>query len=306
MDEETYAHYRSWHREKAAVQWLTDWKSHVVANRVELWHRIADMYKQDGAYFPSNKCLNATLWYNRFSGMRRWSRYSQRWQDSIIASLFLETNLGSTNKFFVEFGFAGKGYESAYVFSMSGSATKMLKQDLGWSGILFDIANEEPRDNLHKEYITPDTILSIFVKHGVPLEPDFVSIDIDSCDIYVFLELTNQFRPRVISIEYNALFPFDRSVTVPCRTPSGKHFDQYFAMTEGTVFGASLLALYKAGLMRGYRIVDVVPRSDVFMVREDLICSGTEVDLSNFANCTAQSVLSEKIPQWLTELLTEF
>jgi hypothetical protein len=49
-------------------------------------------------------------------------------------------------------------------------------------------------------------IVSLFEKYKVPLEADYVSIDIDSTDLWVFRAIlaSKKFRPRVFSVEYNA------------------------------------------------------------------------------------------------------
>jgi hypothetical protein len=47
-----------------------------------------------------------------------------------------------------------------------------------------------------------DNIVDIFKKHDVPREPDYVSIDIDSYDIWLFKALVSGgFRPRVLTVE---------------------------------------------------------------------------------------------------------
>ena len=126
---------------------------------------------------------------------------SQKHQDGALAYIF--QNIGVTNKFYVEFGFNADNFEGG-----SGANSYVLHKHFGWKGLLLDGQHENPAINLHKEFILPENIASIFRKHNVPKEPDFVSIDIDSYDIWLFKALvTGGFRPRVLTVEYNAFPP---------------------------------------------------------------------------------------------------
>ena len=58
-----------------------------------------------------------------------------------------------------------------------------------------------PFGGASKAWMTPETVVSTFRRHGVPPDVDYVSIDIDSCDLWVFLALTDVYRPRLVSIE---------------------------------------------------------------------------------------------------------
>eukprot|EP00928_Gymnodinium_smaydae_P074042 TRINITY_DN57131_c0_g1_i1.p1 TRINITY_DN57131_c0_g1~~TRINITY_DN57131_c0_g1_i1.p1 ORF type:complete len:263 (-),score=29.43 TRINITY_DN57131_c0_g1_i1:218-1006(-) len=259
------------------------------------------MCKREGAYVPRNRCFDGNLWYGSLSRRDLWSRYSQRWQDSILASLFLETNLGTTNKRYVEFGFSEKhGYDGIYAYAMRGSNTKMLHDDFNWVGVLFDAEHEHAGSSLYKELVTPEDVCNVFQKYDVPREPDFVSIDIDSCDIWVFLEMTKCYRPRVVALEYNSAFSFEESVAVRCKLPTGERFS--FSGADN-LFGASLQAMHKAAKSAGYSIVYALPM-DVIMVRNDLLCTSGVIDISTFRNSTnvvmfpADAAIPD-VPKWL-------
>merc|ERR1712232_1365492 len=110
-------------------------------------------------------------------------------------------------------------------------------------------------------------------------EPDFVSIDIDSCDVWVFLAMVDSaspFRPRVVQIEYNRHFPFDRAITIDCSSGgppwNGAWPIKDFAPIAADVYGASMLAVAQAAESRGYVVVWVERCYDIFLVRSDLIC----------------------------------
>ena len=77
-------------------------------------------------------------------------------------------------------------------------------------------------------------------------EVDLMSIDIDSCD-YWLLEALEACSPRVLIMEYNALFGPKRAVTLPNAPLPYQRPKGYF--------GASLAALEKMAAKKGYRLV---------------------------------------------------
>merc|ERR1712110_716238 len=115
---------------------------------------------------------------------------------------------------------------------------------------------DNPSINLHREVITPATVAAAFRKYDVPKEPDYVSIDIDSYDLQVFLALTEAYRPRVMTVEYNAMWKLEASKTL--RAGVGPAPDIYRG-------GSSLRALHKAAQMRNYSMVHVVFPVDVVL-----------------------------------------
>jgi len=97
-----------------------------------------------------------------------------------------------------------------------------------------------------------------FDKHKIPLEPDYVSIDIDSTDLWVFRAIIgSKYKPRVISVEYNCLFPWGVDMTVID--------DPTFQWNaKDHVYGASLSALDRVSVEFGYTLVDVELPCDAF------------------------------------------
>src|ERR1043166_7356554 len=128
--------------------------------------------------------------------------YSQNGEDGILASI-LET-IGTTNKFYVEFG-AQDGAECN---------TRLLREN-GWTGLLMDSQNENPRINLHREFVTAENINTLFSRYCVPEKFDVLSIDIDFNDHWVGKAIERRCRPRIVIIEWNcSISPF-RSLAVP-------------------------------------------------------------------------------------------
>ena len=93
-------------------------------------------------------------------------------------------------------------------------------------------------------------------------------IDFDSYDLWTFRAVVGSpYRPRVISVEYNALFPFDSTLTL--RFPVSDGFWNRKGATA--VFGSSLGALDMVASEGGYTLVYIVSGLDAFFVRNDIL-----------------------------------
>src|SRR6201999_4407385 len=94
-----------------------------------------------------------------------------------------------------------------------------------------------------------------------PEELDFLSIDIDGMDIYLWEALS--FSPKVICIEYNAKFP-PPLVKKPVLDPEN-------VWRGGDYMGSSLDALNEIASEKGYRLVGTnIVGGNAFFVRSDL------------------------------------
>jgi len=160
---------------------------------------------------------------------------SQNGEDGILEAIF--TVIGTTRKYFVEFG-AASGRECN---------TARLAQH-GWTGLLMDAAPPPPDAPvpIRREFITAENINALFEKYNVPPAFDLLSIDIDGNDYWVWKSIT-AYRPRVVIIEYNASVPPTESRVMP--------YDPNFRWSGTDYFGASLLALTTLGSAKGYTLV---------------------------------------------------
>ena len=160
--------------------------------------------------------------------------HSQNGEDGVIEAIF--ERIGTTNKYFVEFGCAdGVECNCAYLL------------ELGWTGLMMDgngVCNN-PRATIHKEFITAENINRLFGKYDVPAAFDLLSIDIDGNDFWVWREIVA--RPRVVVIEYNASMPADVRSTIA--------YEPTFQFSGTDYFGASLLALKELGQRKGYTLI---------------------------------------------------
>jgi hypothetical protein len=194
---------------------------------------------------------------------------SQFGQDGVISEIF--RNIGTTNKFCVEFGHSRTDYE--------GSNTGVLRTYEGWNGLLMDGSNENPSINLRREFITTQNILELFEKYQVPLDTDFVSIDVDSCDLWLFQTIIqSKWRPRVVSVEYNCQFPIGDFSTIPD--------DPTFRWVDGYSYGASMSALNHVAEANDYVLVACVYPCDCFFIRKDILNGMSVPDISFFENKT--------------------
>jgi hypothetical protein len=189
--------------------------------------------------------------------------YSQHDEDGIIEEIF--RRIGTTDRYFVEFG-VGDGIENCTTYCL-------LK---GWTGAWID-GSADCYERLQRNmrflldsnrlrtlysFITAENIETLFRQLDVPPEFDFLSIDIDRNDYWVWKAIAF-YRPRVVAIEYNASF----KQTVSCVVPYNPS-----AIWDGSNYsGASLKALENLGREKGYVLVGCnYTGVTAFFIREDL------------------------------------
>lgn len=206
--------------------------------------------------------------YNQPDKLNRFEfqAFSQVGDDGIIEEIF--KRIGVTNQYFIEFG-VEDGTET--------NSTYLLYK--GWKGLWMD-GSEANIKAIHQHcskaiargdlkaiqaFITAENIEFLFQQAGVPTEPDLLSIDIDRNDLYVWKAI-NQYKPRVVIVEYNAVF-----------RPGCEFVVDYdaAAMWDGSSnTGASLDAFCKLGESKGYKLVGCCFAGvNAYFVRKDLISS---------------------------------
>lgn len=186
---------------------------------------------------------------------------SQGGQDGVIE--FICSQIEIDNEFCVEFG-----YDADTLSTGCGPNTTALIKREGWKYLLLDGGHENKDINLHKHFITSDNICELFRQYEVPKKPGYVSIDVDSTDLWVTDALLREFSPSFYSVEFNPNFPIDHAITFP-NTP-----DEFWE--QDRVFGASLKALKMVANAHGYSLVyagvyRVHGHHDAFFVRDDLL-----------------------------------
>ena len=181
---------------------------------------------------------------------------SQGEQDGRLARILHALSL-DRNGTFVEFGFNGR----------AGSNTEALERR-GWTGFRMDGSLDRPSESLHKEWITSTTVVSLFRKYRVPPDITYVSIDLDSADIWIMKALlASEFQPSVLTIEYNPNFPHGFPLAFP--DPATTHV-KHAGWDGDCYYGSSAMAIELAAREMGYVVADVEPGLDLFLVRSSL------------------------------------
>ena len=194
--------------------------------------------------------------------------FSQFGEDGIID--FLVKKLDIKSKYFIEFG----------VEDYSESNTKFLLEARNWSGEIYE-AEKKYIDHIRQQnfyWRYNLNIKNIFVskKNINNLVENFLeknnidrlgllSIDIDGVDYWIWKELTIT-NPEIVIIEYNARLGYGQSIVVPYE----ENFQRLKKHYSSIYFGASLNALYKLGIEKGYTLVGTnLNGSNAFFVRKD-------------------------------------
>lgn len=187
---------------------------------------------------------------------------SQGGQDGILAEIFRHVATTNNPPFCVEFGF-----DAAALDGGTGANVATLVLDRGWRALLLDSVHENPAINLRREFLTSSNIVGVFATSDVPARPDYISIDVDSTDLWLFRALLPHYRASVYSVEYNCHFPLELSVT--------RADDPHARWQADRCYGASLRALHAVAREHGYSLVAVEPMLDAFFVRDDLLDDGS-------------------------------
>jgi hypothetical protein len=121
------------------------------------------------------------------------------------------------------------------------------------------------------EFVTFDgdsTLDKILNKTKIPKNFDFLSIDIDGCDYYI-LESLNQFKPKIICIEFNP--------TIPNEVEFVQIKD--FKVKQGS----SPKSLTKLASQKGYSLVAVTHCNLIFVRKElkDFVIGSREYNLND-------------------------
>lgn len=175
--------------------------------------------------------------------------------------------IGTTNKFFVEFGSDG---------TESGQGNSCCLRSLGFDGVLMDGQNREnSRYKVYQHFITKENINNLFEMYNIPEIFDFLSIDIDQNDFYVWQNLDKKYRPRVLSIESNCHFPKDVDSVPP-------YIPNYTWNWSGTS-GSSAKAIYNLCKIKNYSYVAHCG-SDGIYIADEVIKEKKELfkDINNF------------------------
>ncbi|MAJ61898.1 MAG: hypothetical protein CBC48_19455 [bacterium TMED88] len=174
------------------------------------------------------------------------SVFSQFGEDGVIEKIFEVIEPGP--KFAVEFG----AYDG-----VTNSNMRNLVVNKGWSS--FQIEGDEQRaaqlaDNYAdypgtrtlNAWVWPGNVEILFEENGVPKDLDFLVVDIDSNDYYIW-RMIREFRPKVVMIEVNMAFAPPEKMVIDY------HPMNYWDLTYYT--GASIVSMTELAKEKGYEIV---------------------------------------------------
>ena len=194
--------------------------------------------------------------------VQRYRLKSQNEEDGITLALFEQ--VGTINRQFIEIG-----------SGLSGGNSALLASELGWTGLMLDgdtermvqVGRRFPNVRAVAAWVTRENINDLIADAGLGGEIDFVSIDLDGNDYWVWRAL-DVCSPRIVILEFNAAFGPDRALTVQY-DPA---FDRAaFKDVTAHFYGASLTAFEQLGREKGYRLVVGEPRgANIYLLRNDV------------------------------------
>ena len=115
-----------------------------------------------------------------------------------------------------------------------------------------------------QRFLTRENIVSVFQEAGVPPVFDFMGIDTDGNDYWLWEAIGKVFAPRVVVIEYNASFGPCLDWVMP--------YNPEHRYDETIYFGATLKSLVELGSRLEYELVGCSADGvNAFFVKRELI-----------------------------------
>lgn len=214
--------------------------------------------------------------------------HSQCGEDGIL--WYIYSLIGTTNKKAVEIC-AGNGKEcnSANLALNHGWHVLMAEGDKAKADFAKKYYAKHPDTFLIpptvvNEWITAENVNDIIKRHGFEGEIDFLSIDMDGIDYWLWKAIEVAI-PRVVMVEIQMVWRCTKSVTVPYR-PDFQCKWLHAYLVDG---GASLPAFVKLAKEKGYRLIGAnrYGQNPVFMRNDVGVDVFPEIDQENvFSNET--------------------
>jgi len=193
------------------------------------------------------------------------SFFSQNGEDGII--LEIARRLDLTIESFLEIG-AGDGRENNSIHLLLGGASGVWieadEDSIRHIETLHESALRVGRLKVVKARVTAETVDQVLRDAAVPRQVDFLSLDIDGNDYWVWRALS-AVSAGILCLEYNAAYGPSISWV--------KNYDPEFIWPGKNIYyGASLKALEKLSLEKGYTLVACdYSGVNAFFVRTDLL-----------------------------------
>lgn len=185
----------------------------------------------------------------------RWNAYSQQGEDGIVDEIL--TRIGRavrSDGWCVEFG-AWDGIHLSNTYNLIRNKAYKAVLIEGDRRKFQELCRNIPAETAIKvcEFISftgSNTLDEVLGRTPIPIDFDFLSIDIDGCDYFIFESLKN-YKPKVICIEYNSTIPNDVEFIQP----------KDFRVKQG----ASAKSITKLARSKGYTLVATTECNLVFV-----------------------------------------
>jgi hypothetical protein len=197
---------------------------------------------------------------------------SQNGEEGIIQYLF--DKIGFTNKCCIEFG---------AIDGVRISNTYFLKEKHDFTRYLIEgnpnVKNNTNGEKIIKKLITPENINNILDEENCPDNVDFLSIDIDGDDYWVWKSMKH--RARIVVIEYHSVLPNDKALAIIPSTgdvrsnevsyPQKSSYNKITKRTErlNAYYGANLRAMFNLAKSKGYKFCTTLSDNAFFIVEEE-------------------------------------
>src|SRR5262249_44897871 len=144
----------------------------------------------------------------------------------------------------------------------------------GWTGVWAEadeslvarsrqIFASRPIKIIHK-FLNRENIVETFQQAGIPPVFDFMSVDTNGNDYWLWATVGEVFKPRVVVVEYNASFGPRLNWIMP--------YDAQFIDDDTVYFGATLTAYVELAGRLGYELVACDASGvNAFFVRRELV-----------------------------------
>jgi hypothetical protein len=187
--------------------------------------------------------------------------FSQNGEDGVLAEIL--TRVGAGERHFVEFGVeSGREGNCVYLADIADWRGLFMDSDAHAFAALQRKYRADERVRTDCAMVTPANVQQLFAAADVPPEPTVLSIDVDGSDYWIW-EALEDYRPRVLVIEYNSALDTHKRLVQPAELEDGWDGTEYF--------GASLGAMRALGERKGYRLVHAeLCGVNAFFVRQDL------------------------------------
>lgn len=219
---------------------------------------------------------------------QRCSLGSQREEDGISWAVF--EHVGPETRRFIDIG-----------CGIAGGTAGFYARECGWRGLMIDADSEHVaavRDRFSSSQVTAvdacvtrENVNQLIDQAGFTGDIDLLSVDIDGMDYWVWDALSAA-SPRLVIIEYNALFGHERSVTIPYDpTFDRSHLS---GVLRKRYYGASLAAFVQLSEKKGYRLITVEPMAlNALFLRNDV---GPDIPACSIAELPYSDVKTSRFP----------